>query len=128
MDTFKAQAPSHPQTKSLTRTSNKWLQARKMCDLLVQRTSWNPSFQLCMDNTLVFLFFMIVRMSRVCRHWRRVASEPRLWRTVNLSTSYVKISASPAILQQLAPERLKYVRQLFLGGWSKLTDKGIEVW
>ena len=73
-------------------------------------------------------FFMIVRMSRVCRHWRRVASEPRLWRTVNLSTSIVKISASPAILQQLAPERLKYVRQLFLGGWSKLTDKGIEVW
>ena len=127
MDTFKAQAPSHPLTKSLTRTSKKWLQARKMCDLLVQRTSWNPSFQLCMDNTLVFLFFMIVRMSRVCRHWRQVASEPRLWRTVNLSTSFVKISASPAILQQLAPERLKYVRQLFLGGWSKLTDKGIEV-
>ena len=90
--------------------------------------SSNPSFKLCVDNTLVFLFFMIVRMSRVCRHWRQVASEPRLWRTVNLSTSYVKISASPSILQQLAPERLKYVRQLFLGGWSKLTDKGIEVW
>ena len=55
--TFKAQAPSHPPTKSLTRTSKKWLQASKMCDPLVQRTSWNPSFNLCIDNSLVFLFF-----------------------------------------------------------------------
>ena len=30
-----------------------------MCDLLVQRTSWNPCFKikLCIDSTLVFLFF-----------------------------------------------------------------------
>ncbi|CAH3038436.1 unnamed protein product [Porites evermanni] len=83
-------------------------------------------FQHAMKQIIGSKIPFLCRMSRVCRHWRQVASEPRLWRTVNLSTSYVKISASPSILQQLAPERLKYVRQLFLGGWSKLTDKGIE--
>ena len=63
----------------------------------------------------------------MCRRWREVASEPRFWRTVNLSTLSLNISTSATILQKLAPERLKYVRELWLDGWSKLTDKGIEV-
>ena len=56
MGTFKAQAPSHPLTKSFSRTSKKWPKTSEMCDLLVQRTSWNPSFKLCIDNTYAFLF------------------------------------------------------------------------
>ena len=75
----------------------------------------------------MILWNTFFRMSRVCRHWRQVASEPRLWRIVNLSTFYLKIFTSATILQQLAPERLKHVRNLCLDGWSKLTDKGIEV-
>ena len=69
-----------------------------------------------------------IRMSRVCHQWREVALEPRLWRTVNLSTSVLNIKTSPKILQTLATTRLKYTTHLSLEGWSKLTDKGIKVW
>lgn len=83
-------------------------------------------FQRAMKQIFGSKIPFLCRMSRVCRRWREVASEPRLWRTVNLSTSSLNISTSATILQKLAPERLKYVRELFLDGWSKLTDKGIE--
>lgn len=66
-------------------------------------------------------------MSRVCRRWREVASEPRLWRSVNLSTSTLNITTSATILQKLAPMRLRYTKDLVFEGWSKLTDKGLEV-
>ena len=32
---------NHPQTKSLTKMSEKWPQAREMWELITQRTSWN---------------------------------------------------------------------------------------
>ena len=66
-------------------------------------------------------------MSRVCCRWRDIASEPRLWKIVNLSTSELNIRTSATILQKLASSRIKFTRVLFLRGWSKLTDKGIEV-
>lgn len=68
----------------------------------------------------------LCRMSRVCRRWRDVASEPRLWREVNLSTFGLNITTSATILQKLAPVRLKHTKHLTLDGWSKLTDKGIQ--
>ncbi|XP_074627563.1 F-box/LRR-repeat protein 6-like isoform X1 [Acropora palmata] len=68
----------------------------------------------------------LCRMSRVCCRWRDIASEPRLWNTVNLSTSELNITTSATILQKLASSRIKFTRVLFLRGWSKLTDKGIE--
>ncbi|XP_044169563.1 F-box/LRR-repeat protein 6-like isoform X2 [Acropora millepora] len=69
----------------------------------------------------------LCRMSRVCCRWRDIASEPRLWKTVNLSTSELNITTSATILQKLASSRIKFTRVLFLRGWSKLTDKGIEI-
>ena len=76
---------------------------------------------------LYYFWNCMDRMSRVCCRWRDIASEPRLWKTVNLSTSELNIRTSATILQKLASSRIKFTRVLFLRGWSKLTDKGIEV-
>ena len=88
------------------------------CSLAEQNTSLTSCFA---------LFLKLDRMSRVCCRWRDIASEPRLWKTVNLSTSELNIRTSATILQKLASSRIKFTRVLFLRGWSKLTDKGIEV-
>jgi len=67
-------------------------------------------------------------MSVVCRRWREVASEPILWRIVDLSTpSFKLLKASTATLEKLVPTRLTGVIQLNLLGWDKLTDKAIQV-
>jgi len=84
-------------------------------------------FQHAMKKIIGSSIPFLCRMSRVCHQWREVALEPRLWRTVNLSTSVLNIKTSPKILQTLATTRLKYTTHLSLEGWSKLTDKGIKV-
>lgn len=67
-------------------------------------------------------------MSKVCRRWREVASEPVLWRKVDLSTSSVQyLRATTATIEKLAPTRLTAVTELSLLGWNKITDKAIEV-
>ncbi|KAL9989043.1 hypothetical protein ACROYT_G003551 [Oculina patagonica] len=71
----------------------------------------------------------LCRMSKVCRRWREVASEPVLWRKVDLSASSSSSSyfrATTATIEKLAPTRLTAVTELSLLGWLKLTDKAIE--
>lgn len=64
----------------------------------------------------------------VCHRWREVASEPILWRKVDLSTpSFKFLKASTATIETLIPTRLAGVIQLNLLGWDKLTDKTIQV-
>lgn len=69
------------------------------------------------------------RMSRVCRSWRQVASEPILWREVNLSAMSIECprSATDSTIEKLACTRLKAVKDLNLDGWSELTDTGLKV-
>ena len=64
----------------------------------------------------------------VCRRWREVASEPILWKKVDLSTpSFKFLKASTATIEKLVPTRLTGVIQLNLLRWDKLTDKAIQV-
>ena len=64
----------------------------------------------------------------VCRRWREVASEPILWKKVDLSMPNFKILiASTATIKKLVPTRLTGVIQLNLLGWHQLTDKAIQV-
>ena len=69
------------------------------------------------------------RMSRVCRSWKQVASEPILWRDVNLSAMSIECprSATDSTIEKLACSRLKSVKDLNLDGWSELTDTGLKV-
>lgn len=67
-------------------------------------------------------------MSKVCRRWREVASEPVLWRKVDLSiTNFQFLRATNKTIDELAAVRLRAVMELNLSGWNKLTDKAIEV-
>lgn len=67
-------------------------------------------------------------MSIVCRRWREVASEPILWRKVDLSTpNFIFLRSSSATIEKLVPARLAGVIQLNLLGWNKLSDKAIQV-
>ena len=68
-------------------------------------------------------------MTRVCRNWKRVASEITLWREVNLSTMSVQSprAATDSAIGKLAALRLKVVKELSLDGWSELTDVGLKV-
>ena len=76
----------------------------------------------------IIIVFFHLRMSMVCRRWREVASEPILWRKVDLSTpSFKLLKASTATIEKLVPTRLAGVIQLNLSGWDKLTDKAIQV-
>ncbi|CAH3193719.1 unnamed protein product, partial [Porites evermanni] len=70
----------------------------------------------------------LCRMSRVCRNWKRVASEITLWREVNLSTMSVQSprAATDSAIGKLAALRLKVVKELSLDGWSELTDVGLK--
>lgn len=83
-------------------------------------------FQYAMNQLQSSSVPFLCRMSRVCRRWREVASEPKLWKTVNLSTEEVNITKSAKILNKLVSTRLKYTRELVLRGWSKLTDREIK--
>ncbi|XP_020624575.1 F-box/LRR-repeat protein 6-like [Orbicella faveolata] len=67
-------------------------------------------------------------MSRVCRSWRQVSSEPILWREVNLSAMSIECprSANDSTIEKLACSRLKAVKELSLDGWSELTDTGLK--
>ena len=69
------------------------------------------------------------RMSRVCRNWKRVASESRLWQNVNLSrmSSEFPKSATDSNIGKLAGSKLKGAREISLDGWSELTDVGLKV-
>ncbi|KAL9989041.1 hypothetical protein ACROYT_G003549 [Oculina patagonica] len=71
----------------------------------------------------------LCRMSRVCRSWKQVASEPMLWREVNLSAMSIECprSATDSTIEKLAASRLKNVKELNLDGWSELTDTGLKV-
>lgn len=68
-------------------------------------------------------------MSRVCRNWKRVASESMLWRNVNLSrmSSEFPKSATDSNIGKLAGSKLKGAREINLDGWSELTDVGLKV-
>ena len=68
-------------------------------------------------------------MSRVCRSWRQVSSEPILWREVNLSAMSIECprSATDYTIEKLACSRLKAVKDLNLDGWNELTDTGLKV-
>ena len=80
------------------------------------------------DYILLIIFFLSFRMSKVCRRWREVASEPVLWRKVDLSmSSFQFLRATTATIERLAPTRLTAVTELSLSEWNKLTDKALEV-
>ena len=67
-------------------------------------------------------------MSKVCRRWREVASEPVLWKKVDLSiTNFQFLRATNKTIKELAPKRLTAVTELSLSGWNKLTDNDVEV-
>lgn len=65
----------------------------------------------------------------MCRSWKHVASEPMLWREVNLSAISVDCprSANDSTIAKLAATRLKTVKELNLDGWSEITDTGLKV-
>ncbi|XP_067015990.1 F-box/LRR-repeat protein 6-like [Acropora muricata] len=67
-------------------------------------------------------------MSRVCRNWKRVASESMLWQNVNLSrmSSEFPKSATDSNIAKLAGSKLKGAREISLDGWSELTDVGLK--
>ncbi|CAH0385639.1 unnamed protein product [Bemisia tabaci] len=68
------------------------------------------------DGCIPFL----VRVSRVCRLWRRVASDPTLWHNIDLSSKWV--SKNPIVnelnFRWLCENRLANVQELNLGGWK----------
>lgn len=86
-------------------------------------------FAITIDCVICVNYFTFCRMSRVCRNWKRVASETTLWREVNLSTMSVQSprTATDSAIGKLAASRLKVVKELSLDGWSELTDVGLKV-
>lgn len=86
-------------------------------------------FAITIDCVICVNYFTFCRMSRVCRNWKRVASETTLWREVNLSTMSVQSprTAIDSAIGKLAASRLKVVKELSLDGWSELTDVGLKV-
>lgn len=61
----------------------------------------------------------LVRMQRVCRHWREVATSPDLWHTIELCSTWVRDRAkNHHTFRWLCENRLTRVRELNLGGWK----------
>ncbi|KAK3928099.1 F-box/LRR-repeat protein 6 [Frankliniella fusca] len=61
----------------------------------------------------------LVRMQRVCRHWREVATTPDLWHTIELCSTWVRDRAkNHHTFRWLCENRLTRVRELNLGGWK----------
>ncbi|XP_043203832.1 F-box/LRR-repeat protein 6-like [Amphibalanus amphitrite] len=71
----------------------------------------------------------LVRLSRVCRSWRRVALLPELWRTVDLATGLIRDKMRhERLLIWLAENRLSKTEELSLAGWSSaLSPRSVPV-
>ena len=78
---------------------------------------------------MVKIIFLLFRISRVCQKWHAVASHPSLWCLVDLS--YLAINSAKANDETLAlmskRNIFKYIQELNLNSWSKLTNLGLEV-
>ena len=72
---------------------------------------------------------LLCRVSRVCQKWHAVASDPFLWCSIDLS--YLAINSVKAKDETLAlmskRNIFKYVQELNLNSWSKLTNSGLEI-
>nr|XP_027208567.1 F-box/LRR-repeat protein 6-like [Penaeus vannamei] len=76
----------------------------------------------------LFLYYVLIyslftqtanRASRVCRLWRKVATNNRLWHTVDLATGRIKPRyRNERKLLWILENRLSEVRDLNLGGWN----------
>ncbi|RZF32658.1 hypothetical protein LSTR_LSTR004086 [Laodelphax striatellus] len=74
-------------------------------------------FQLVARNEGCIPF--LVRMTKVCRLWREVAETPKLWRHVDLASTWVRDPAKNDLnFCWLCENRLSHVQDLNLGGWS----------
>ncbi|KAJ1520890.1 hypothetical protein ONE63_003972 [Megalurothrips usitatus] len=61
----------------------------------------------------------LVRMQRVCKHWREVAISPDLWHTIELCSTWVRDRAkNHHTFRWLCESRLTNVRDLNIGGWQ----------
>ncbi|CAL8143703.1 unnamed protein product [Orchesella dallaii] len=71
----------------------------------------------------------LVRVSKVSRLWRKVASNPKMWTHVDLSSSRVKdVYRSERNLVYFLENRFFHAKHLNLGGWSSaLTNGAIDV-
>ncbi|ODN06469.1 F-box/LRR-repeat protein 6 [Orchesella cincta] len=71
----------------------------------------------------------LVRVSKVSRLWRKVASNPKMWTHVDLSTARVKdVYRSERNLVYFLENRFFHAKHLNLGGWSSaLTNGAIDV-
>ncbi|KAK2703974.1 uncharacterized protein LOC136041352 [Artemia franciscana] len=68
----------------------------------------------------------LVRLSKVCRSWKHVASSPELWHTIDLSSNWVKERhRTERKLVWLLQHRLTGATDLNLGGWNSAFRPGI---
>ncbi|CAG7836025.1 unnamed protein product [Allacma fusca] len=77
------------------------------------------------DGCIPFL----VRATKVCRLWRKVASKPELWTSIDLTSARIKdVYRSERNLAYLLEYRFFHVRHLNLGGWSSaVTSATVDI-
>ncbi len=64
----------------------------------------------------------------MCQKWHMVASDPSLWCSVDLSYLMNSVKAKDETLDLMRGRNiLKYVQDLNLNCWQKLTNSGLEV-
>ncbi|PIK50693.1 hypothetical protein BSL78_12426 [Apostichopus japonicus] len=98
------------------------------------KTSWSHLPTLILQKIFYFgvadggAVPFLLRMSKVSRTWRDVATLPKLWRKVNLDSSTVKVKESKRFtgLTWLINNRFSKLENLNICNWSKLNQSTFE--